>query len=92
MQYYDCCTITFLVETEDSVDNKLFMNACLKSHFESFLCQLSSLHSIENKQVEVYCEIILSQTDCKSILDQQCTKKCLCIFNLNKKYVAKLLP
>ena len=82
--------LRFLVETEDSVNNRLFMNTCLKSHFESFLCQLSSLHSIENKQVKVYCEIILSQTDCKSKLDQQCTKKRLCIFNLNKKYVAEL--
>ena len=68
-----------LVETEDSVNNKLFMNT-----------RLNKL-SIENKQVEVYCEIILSRTDCKSKLDQQCTKKCFCVLNLNKKYVAKLL-
>ena len=67
------------------------MNTCLKSHFKSFLCQLSLLHSIENKQVEVYCEIMLSRIDCKSKLDQQCTRKCSRIFNLNKKYVARSL-
>ena len=38
------------------------------------------------------CKIILSWTDCKSKLDQQCKKtlkyeKYLCIFNPNKKYV-----
>ena len=76
------------------MNNELFIKTCLKSHFESFLCQLSSLDSTKNKRVEVFeikkynFKIILSQTDCKSKLDQQCTKKCLCIFNLNKKYVA----
>ena len=75
------------LKKKDSVNNKLVMKTCLKSNFESFLCQLSSLHSIENKWVEVYCKIILSWTDCKS----KCTKKCLCIINLNKK-LKKLLP
>ena len=51
--FHLCLVETIVLSNEDSVNNKLFMKTCLKSHLKLFLRQLSLLDSIENKRVEV---------------------------------------